>query len=151
MIESEIIRFSYPIREAIAISGLLVVRLETPPEITFNENVFGVSLAEKRIKWQIAKREYHLKNCPFVDVKIFQGQLILYNWCDVYFVVDPATGKIELGIKEDQSIQSIITLKVYEFPYIGFLWIGIIIMVAGFVISIVHRVRTGVRVTASAK
>jgi hypothetical protein len=94
MIENAIIRFSYPIREAIAISGMLIVRLETPPEITFNENVFGVNLAEKRIKWQIAKREYHLKNCPFVDVRIFQGQLILYNWCDVYFVVDPGTGKI---------------------------------------------------------
>ena len=43
----------------------------------------------------------------------------------------PSGSKIELGIKEDKSIQDIITLKVYEFPYINVLWIGIIIMVAG--------------------
>jgi len=59
--------------------------------------------------------------------------------------------KLEFGIKEDKSIQDIITLKVYQFPYINLLWFGIIIMVAGFIISIVQRIRTGFRTTAPSK
>jgi cytochrome c-type biogenesis protein CcmF len=60
-------------------------------------------------------------------------------------LADAGTGKIELGIKEDKSIQDIITLKVYQFPFINVLWIGIVIMVTGFVMSIVQRVRIGLK------
>ena len=93
---------------------------------------------------EIALKDNQLRQIP--DTVIAQSLIIKFNK-----LTDPATGKIELGIKEDQSIQDIITLKVYLFPFIGFLWIGIIIMVAGFVISIVHRVRTGFKLSASAK
>jgi len=50
---------------------------------------------------------------------------------------------LEFGIKEDKSIQDIITLKVYQFPFINVLWIGIIVMVIGFIMSIVQRMRKG--------
>ena len=62
---------------------------------------------------------------------------------DLINLADADSGKIELGIKEDKSIQDIITLKVYQFPFINVLWIGIVIMVIGFIMSIVQRVRTG--------
>jgi len=46
---------------------------------------------------------------------------------------------VELGIKESQSLMQYVTLKAYNFPYINLLWLGTIIMVAGFLISMVRR------------
>jgi cytochrome c-type biogenesis protein CcmF len=69
------------------------------------------------------------------DTVIAQSLIIRFNK-----LADVDGGKIEMGIKEDNSIQSIITLKVYLFPFIILLWLGILIMVFGFVLSIVQRV-----------
>jgi cytochrome c-type biogenesis protein CcmF len=49
--------------------------------------------------------------------------------------------KIELGIKESEQMVPFIALKVVEFPQINLLWIGAIIMISGFVISILWRRR----------
>lgn len=56
-------------------------------------------------------------------------------------VADQQTGKLEIGIKESGGITDLITLKVYEFPMINVLWLGIVVMVTGFVMSIVQRNR----------
>ncbi|HVG11951.1 MAG TPA: cytochrome c biogenesis protein CcsA, partial [Flavisolibacter sp.] len=47
----------------------------------------------------------------------------------------------EIGIKESDSIMEYVTLKAYKFPFINVLWLGTILMVAGFIISMVRRVR----------
>jgi cytochrome c-type biogenesis protein CcmF len=47
--------------------------------------------------------------------------------------------KIELGIKESSSMIPFVALKVLEFPQINILWIGTIIMIIGFVMSILWR------------
>jgi cytochrome c-type biogenesis protein CcmF len=49
--------------------------------------------------------------------------------------------KIELGIKESSQMVPFVALKVLEFPQISVLWIGTIIMIIGFVISILWRRR----------
>jgi cytochrome c-type biogenesis protein CcmF len=49
--------------------------------------------------------------------------------------------KIELGIKESSEMVPFVALKVLEFPQISILWIGTIIMIIGFVMSIVWRRR----------
>ncbi|MBN8718167.1 MAG: cytochrome c biogenesis protein CcsA [Sediminibacterium magnilacihabitans] len=54
-------------------------------------------------------------------------------------VVDPAAGKLEIGVKESGAITDLLTLKVYEFPMINILWLGVLVMVTGFVMSIVQR------------
>jgi cytochrome c-type biogenesis protein CcmF len=85
-----------------------------------------------------------LRSIP--DTVIAQSLIIRFN-----NLADSNGSKLEFGIKEDKSIQDIITLKVYQFPYINLLWFGIIIMVTGFITSIVQRVRTGFKTTASTK
>ena len=47
--------------------------------------------------------------------------------------------KAELGIKETESILEYVTLKAYKFPFIRILWLGVIIMVTGFIISMIRR------------
>jgi cytochrome c-type biogenesis protein CcmF len=49
--------------------------------------------------------------------------------------------KIELGIKESEAMVPFIALKALEFPQINILWIGAIIMIIGFVMSILWRRR----------
>ena len=96
IIEDVAMSFDFPIAKVIEMEGMLIVRLDKPINVVYNENVFGVSIAEKKIKWQIEKRSYdpHMKSCPFTEIRIFENQLVLYNWCDTYFVVEPQTGKI---------------------------------------------------------
>jgi len=56
-------------------------------------------------------------------------------------VINGEAGKLEIGVKESSSITDLITLKVYEFPMINVLWIGVVVMVIGFVMSILQRNR----------
>jgi len=49
--------------------------------------------------------------------------------------------KINLGVKESSAMIPFVALKVYEFPQINILWIGTIIMIIGFIMSIVWRRR----------
>jgi cytochrome c-type biogenesis protein CcmF len=49
--------------------------------------------------------------------------------------------KFDLGIKESSDMVPFIALKVLEFPQIGILWLGTLIMITGFIISILWRRR----------
>ena len=60
-------------------------------------------------------------------------------------VIDQKTGKLEIGVKESSAITDLITLKVYEFPMINILWLGVMVMVVGFVMSIIQRLKTSRR------
>ena len=56
-------------------------------------------------------------------------------------VVDQKNGVLEIGVKESAALTNLITLKAYEFPFINVLWLGIIVMVFGFGLATVNRVR----------
>ncbi|MEO5996148.1 MAG: cytochrome c biogenesis protein CcsA [Chitinophagaceae bacterium] len=58
--------------------------------------------------------------------------------------------KIEIQVKESQKLVPFVALKVYEFPFINVLWLGIIITIIGFVMSIVRRVQLNRSVKATA-
>jgi cytochrome c-type biogenesis protein CcmF len=49
--------------------------------------------------------------------------------------------KAELGWKETGSVMQFVTLKAYKFPFINLLWLGTLIMAAGFIISMSNRIR----------
>lgn len=51
-------------------------------------------------------------------------------------------GKAELGVKESDAVLQYVTLKAYKFPFIIVLWAGTIIMVLGFVVSMLRRRET---------
>ena len=57
-------------------------------------------------------------------------------------VIDQEKGVLQIGVKESGAITDLITLKVYEFPMINILWLGVIVMVVGFVMSIIQRYKT---------
>jgi cytochrome c-type biogenesis protein CcmF len=54
---------------------------------------------------------------------------------------DEKTQTAELGIKESGSVLQFVTLKAYKYPFINLLWLGTILMVLGFIISMVRRIQ----------
>jgi cytochrome c-type biogenesis protein CcmF len=56
-------------------------------------------------------------------------------------VVDQAKGILNVGLKESSTLTNLITLKVYEFPFINILWMGVIIMTIGFGMSSYARIK----------
>jgi cytochrome c-type biogenesis protein CcmF len=53
-----------------------------------------------------------------------------------------SAGRVELGIKESNAVMRYITMKAYRFPWINLLWLGTIIMVIGFMISMYFRIKS---------
>ena len=51
--------------------------------------------------------------------------------------------QIEIQVKESSQMIPFVALKVYEFPHINILWVGTLVMVSGFFISIFYRARQG--------
>lgn len=49
--------------------------------------------------------------------------------------------KIKLGIKESDKLIQYVTLKAYVFPYINLVWLGLIIMALGIIMSAVQRAK----------
>jgi len=81
----------------IIIDFVVVLILQAPPNSKYNNNVFALSDTGNFL-WQINIDDYlYIKNnnCQFVEIRIdHSGQLVLFNWCNVAFIVDPVTGKI---------------------------------------------------------
>lgn len=50
-------------------------------------------------------------------------------------------GKFKIAVKESDIPADFLTLKAYIFPYINLVWIGLIIMVGGFIVSIIQRAK----------
>jgi cytochrome c-type biogenesis protein CcmF len=73
---------------------------------------------------------------PLPDTVSPQSLIITFNK-----VIDEQKGILELGVKESAAAVSLLTLKVYEFPFITILWIGVIIMVTGSLMSMVRQIQ----------
>jgi len=99
LIEDQEIVFDFPIYKSVMISGMLIVLLNIPVEVKYTENVFGVSLVEKKIKWQIEKREFaqapftHIP-CKYNGIAVYENKLRLNNWCSAYLIVKPTNGEV---------------------------------------------------------
>ncbi len=48
---------------------------------------------------------------------------------------------VEISVKESSMLTPFIALKILEFPFINLLWIGTVLMVVGFGMSIIRRIR----------
>ncbi len=70
------------------------------------------------------------------DTVLAQSLIVKFNK-----ILDQNDGTMELGFKENKTMNDLLTLKVYEFPFINVLWLGIVVMTIGFIMSVVQRTR----------
>src|SRR5215204_3242400 len=113
---------------------------------TFNDQDTAI-MAELRIKTPDGRNfqatpVFQLKdNKPkhFVDTVFAQGLAVRLTG---------VSGKqLEISVKESSQLSPFVALKILQFPFINLLWLGTILMIIGFVMSIIRRVsllkRTG--------
>ncbi|MEY3562379.1 MAG: cytochrome c biosis protein CcsA, partial [Bacteroidota bacterium] len=61
---------------------------------------------------------------------------------NLIFALERNAQGVKLGVKESDAVMRYITLKAYRFPWINLLWLGTIIMVFGFLLSMWNRLKS---------
>ncbi len=84
-------KFPYLIAQVLTFISTLVVRLEIPKGICFNENVYGVFL-NGDIAWRVKPRKHVYEDSPYTSLVRHNGKVKLMNWDGLELIVDPATG-----------------------------------------------------------
>jgi cytochrome c-type biogenesis protein CcmF len=70
---------------------------------------------------------------PVVDTVLSQGLEFAFTGA--------GEAGIELGVKESKRVLEYVTLKAYQFPGINLLWLGVILMTFGFLLSMYNQIR----------
>lgn len=87
--------------------------------------------------------DFKLQPVYFIRDSSFQGNvpdtLNATNMAVRFVKILPAENKVEIEIRESSAPMDYVVLKALVFPFINVLWIGILVMIAGFLISIRHR------------
>jgi cytochrome c-type biogenesis protein CcmF len=124
--------------------GLMVLDKVTPNPVTekfrFNPTDTAI-MAELNV---YSSNGRHFKATP---VFYFKNNVVQYHM-DTVFAEGLAIGLTEIvdnkhigiAVKESSQLTPFIALKVLQFPFINLVWLGTVIMVAGFVMAIVRRV-----------
>ncbi|HJU45614.1 MAG TPA: cytochrome c biogenesis protein CcsA, partial [Chitinophagaceae bacterium] len=124
-------------------NGLMIVNkvVVNPDEGKYNFNSSDTALmADITV---ISKEGTQYRARPVYSIKNNQAQYII----DTVFAQNLAIGfsritddkKLELQVKESSKMLPFVALKVYEFPHINILWLGAVIMIIGFIMSMVRR------------
>ena len=91
----------------------------------------------------VSKDSMHYKAMPLIQVDSFGIRQIddtLYAQnLFVRFAGVSEGKKIKIGIKESAQIIDFVTLKAYIFPYINLVWVGLIFMAIGLIMSTARR------------
>jgi cytochrome c-type biogenesis protein CcmF len=93
----------------------------------------------------ISKDSLHYRASPLIQIDQFGANQVddtvyaqnLY----VKFAGMTKDEKMKIGIKESDKLIEYVTLKAYVFPYINLVWLGLIIMALGIIMSAVKRAK----------
>ena len=93
----------------------------------------------------VSKENMHYKAMPAVQIDEFGVNEIddtVYAQ-NLYAKFAGVTGdkKVKIGIKESDKLIEYITLKAYVFPFINLVWLGLIVMALGIIMSAVQRAK----------
>ena len=93
----------------------------------------------------ISKDSMHYKASPLIQVDQFGvnqvDDTVYAQNMYVKFAGVTDNKKIKIGIKESDKLIEYVTLKAYVFPYINLVWLGLIVMALGIVMSAVKRAK----------
>ncbi len=91
----------------------------------------------------VSKDSLHFKAMPVVqvdDVGILQIDDTVYAQnLFVKFIGVSEGRKVKIGIKESQTMIDFVTVKSFIFPWVNLVWIGLIIMAIGIMMSMIRR------------
>lgn len=94
-------------------------------------------VVEKEDPYLVKAGKDSIKLTP-IDDTVYAQNLYLR-----FATVNPETGAVKIGVKESEKMIDFVTLKAFVFPYINLVWLGLILMAVGFVMSMLNRMRIG--------
>ena len=135
--------------------GFMVLNsvVKNPPANKFNVPVPGAAvMAEITIT---AQDSSHYKASPMILVDSFgishvDDTVYAQNLFLRFAGVTSDQTKLKIGVKESDKMIDFVTLKAYIFPYINLVWMGLIIMAFGLVMSLIRRAGLSGRAGAAA-
>ena len=93
----------------------------------------------------ISKDSLHYKASPLIQIDQFGvnqvDDTVYAQNMYVKFAGVTDSRKVKIGIKESDKLIEYVTLKAYVFPLINLVWLGLIIMALGIVMSAVKRAK----------
>ena len=96
----------------------------------------------------ISKDSLHYKAAPLIHIDEFGvnqvDDTVYAQNMYVKFAGVTDNKRIKIGIKESDKLIEYVTLKAYVFPYINLVWLGLIIMALGIIMSAVKRAKLSV-------
>ncbi len=91
--DRKIVEFQYEIGKIEKFDNCIIVMIDIPMKIIFNENIYSVSYYGK-ILWQIEKINHMDKDSPFMGMGQDENGFSAYNWDSFNYKIDLKTGKI---------------------------------------------------------
>ena len=91
--DKKLVEFKYEIKIIQKFDDCIIVMIEPPMKVIFNENVFGVSY-DGKILWQIEAVKHVHKDSPYTWIGHKNDLLEIYNWDGSLYLVNPKTGKV---------------------------------------------------------
>lgn len=86
------VTFDWPIKEALEVGDLLVIRTESPPKHIDNCNVYGVS-SDGNVAWRVQPIATVHEDSPFVSLSHQGENVALTNWDGMEVIVEARTGE----------------------------------------------------------
>lgn len=89
------IEFNFPIHDSIATVDKIIVLLDIPDKVNYNQNIFAVGF-DSNIVWQVdnSKDLDFIGYCPYTGLHRDGVDIVGYNWCGFRVTIDIDTGKI---------------------------------------------------------
>jgi hypothetical protein len=87
--------FDHKIIQVLQKEEILIVLIGGEKGQMFNNNVYGLDIVKREIKWQINNPSEF--DCPFNLIALTKtGEVGLRNWCHYDMVVNPSNGEVLL-------------------------------------------------------
>jgi cytochrome c-type biogenesis protein CcmF len=116
--------------------------IKNPETNKYNIKASGPSVVADLTITAKDSSQYRAAPMIFVDsigIKQVDDTIYAQNLFVKFAGVNPELNKIKIGVKESESMIDFVTIKAYTFPYINLVWIGLIVMAIGLIMSMIKR------------
>lgn len=140
---SEMVRLKDTVFYSAGFIVLDTVQLNPPNKrTTFSANDTAIMASIKVVPFRngkavIANPYLYVKNN---QVKLVPDTMISQNLAIQINRIGP-DNNFEIGIKESSRMSPFIALKVMQFPLINLVWLGVVLVIIGFVMSMIRRIK----------
>jgi len=124
--------------------GFMVLNdvIKNPPTNKFKIPLTGPAVTANLIITDNDKEHYRAAPMILIDsmgIKQVDDTVYAQNLYIKFAGVSSDQKKIKIGVKESDKMIDFVTLKAYIFPYINLVWIGLVTMAIGLIMSMIRR------------